>query len=682
MSGILGIYYLNGQTVDPENIQQMVDKLAHRGPDGADIWCSESVGLGHRMLWTTPESLIEKLPGANQTDDLVITADARIDNREELLERLYNLYFSGYPVDKITDSQIILAAYEKWGEHCPEYLLGDFAFAIWDKRQQILFCVRDHFGVKPFYYHYQPGKSFVFASEIKALFCLPYVPRHLNEVRLGDYLSLMMEDKLITSYTDILRLPPAHSMVISSQGIQSWCYWILNKNREIRLESDEAYAYEFRKIFTETVRCRLRSAFPVISHLSGGLDSSAVTCIARDILSQENKTPLNTISTIYDEIKECDEREYINPVVEQGGLNPHYVYGDKFGPLSNLEMIFKYEDEGLLGPSHFYPWLVNCESKKLGMRISLDGFDGDTTVSHGMTRLTELAHQGKWKTFFHEIKAVAPNYNVSPSELFQGYGLRFLREQVQQLQVLNFLKAVQQIYQHFGVSRKRLIINHGLKPLWQKVRQYLKRFFIRQRRFPQPVNTSVSQKPLVSPNFAEKIRLDERIQIMDIFSEPPLTLREEHWRSLTQGIMAYTLEQMDQYAAMFSLEARHPFMDKRLIEFCVTLPAEQKLYNGYGRMVMRRALEGVLPEKVQWRGGKADMSANFDDGLLNRNRQILDDVMSNKIQCLEKYVNVNFLQAAYQRMVSPEKEASDEDIFAVWQAVILTSWMEYKRVTP
>ncbi|MCX7596682.1 MAG: lasso peptide isopeptide bond-forming cyclase, partial [Fischerella sp.] len=281
MSGIMGIYHLDGCPVNRKYLEEMVAVLAHRGPDGTDIWVGGSVGFAHRLLWTTPESLLEKLPLVDQDEHLAITSDVRIDNREELLNKLH--VFTRLP-DKITDAQIILAAYQKWGEQCPEHLLGDFAFAIWDRRKQILFCARDHFGVKPFYYHYQPGKAFVFASEIKALFCFPQVPRRLNEVRIGDYLALMMEDKAITTYKDILRLPPAHSMVVSESGIQLWSYWSLDLHREIHLASNEAYAEEFRQIFTEAVRCRLRSAFPIVSHLSGGLDSSAVTCVARDIL--------------------------------------------------------------------------------------------------------------------------------------------------------------------------------------------------------------------------------------------------------------------------------------------------------------------------------------------------------------------------------------------------------------
>ena len=689
MSGIVGIHNINGTHIDRKDLKKMVDILAHRGPDGADIWVDGSIGLGHRMLWTTPESLLEKLPFIDETGEFVITSDARIDNREELIDALQ---FNNCSPEKITDSELILAAYKKWGNYCPEHLLGDFAFAIWDKRNQLLFCARDHFGVKPFYYYYKESEIFVFGTEIKALFAFNRIPRRLNEVRIADFLALMMEDKTITSYENVLRLPPAHAMVISQSGMQLRCYWSLDPHREIKLPSNQAYAEEFRKIFTEAVRCRMRSAFPIISHLSGGLDSSSVTCVARDILSKEKNTKLHTISTIYDKIIECDERTYINAVLEQGGLTPHYVYGEEIGPLSNLEMIFQYEDEGLLGPSHFYPWLVNRASKELGMRIALDGFDGDTTVSHGINRLRELAQQGQWKTFFHEVKAISPNYDVSPGALFRGYGLRYLIEQATQGQWLTFVKAVQIIHKHLGTSRKQLIINFGLKPILQRVRGFIKSLFkgllkgnIKSQT--QLQNSSarfIQEKPLINSDFAQQINLNERIQIMEMTSEPPQNLREEHWRGMSQGVMSYTLELADRYAAMFSIEVRHPFMDKRLMEFCLALPAEQKLFNGFGRVVMRRALEGILPEKVQWRGGKADLSANFDDGFINRNREILDDVMSHKIQYIEKYANIDFLQATYQRLISSKGQVgqrlNDEECIAVWQAVVLALWFDYQKI--
>ncbi|MEA5598338.1 lasso peptide isopeptide bond-forming cyclase [Rivularia sp. UHCC 0363] len=673
MSGIIGACYLDGRPVE-QQLAQMVDTLAHRGPDGADIWIDGSVGLGHRMLWTTPESLIEKLPLVNRAGDIVITSDCRIDNREELIAALQ---LNDRSCEQVTDSELILRAYEKWDEECAEHLLGDFAFAIWDKRKQRLFCARDHMGVKPFYYYHQPGKLFAFGSEIKALLCLEEVPRRLNEVRIADYLNLMLEDKVITSYQDILRLPPAHSMVVNLQEIQTKCYWSLDPNRGIKLDSDAAYAEEFRRIFTEAVRCRLRSAFPIASQLSGGLDSSAVTCVARDILTTKdiNQTKLHTISTIFDKIIQCDERPFINAVLEQGGLIPHYIHGDEVGPLSSLEEVFKYEDEGFLGPSHFYPWISNRAANKLGMRIVLDGLDGDTTVCHGTSRITELARQGDWKTCINEVKAFSPHFDVSPYAAFQNYALPYLKEFATNFRWFGFFQGVQLIHKHFGTSRKNLILNHGIKPSLKQIQQFW------QRKNQKLTNTSVSHNPLVKSSFAKHISLDERIQRLDVSNDQPLTTREQHWLSLTQGVLSYVLERSDYCAANFCLEVRHPFMDKRLIEFCLALPAEQKLSNGFGRMVMRRALDGILPEKVQWRGGKADLSPNFDDGFLNRDRALLDEVMSNQIKHLEKYIDSDFLQAAYQRMRS-DKEVRDEDITPAWQAVMLALWFDSKKVTP
>ncbi len=664
MSGIMGIYDLNSHPVNHQHLEKMVEILAHRGPDHADIWVEEFVGFGHRMLWTTPESLIEKLPLINQAGNLVITADARIDNRDQLMTLLT---LPERPIEKITDSEFILAAYEKWGESCPEYLLGDFAFAIWDQSQQSLFCARDHFGIKPFYYYYQPNQIFLFASEIKALFCVPDVPRRLNEVRIADYLTLTMSDQAITTYQDILRLPPAHSLVVNQSGIYIWSYWSLDSQRELQLESNTAYAEEFRKIFTEAVNCRLRSAFAIATHLSGGLDSSAVTCVARDLLKKAGKTQLHTISTIFDQITECDERPFINAVLEQGGFIPHYIYGDQFSPLTDLDQIFQYEDEALLGPSHFYPWNLNRISQQMGLRICLDGFDGDTTVGHGTNRLTELIHQGKWKTFAQEVKALSPHHNVSPAAILQSYGLPYLRDLAKQWRWIAFAQGVQQIHQHFGVSRKLLLIHHGIKPLLEQVSQLWRR---RQDK----------SCDLINPDFAKRIRLDERMQILAGSSEPPLTVKQDQWLSLTQGLLTYTLEQMDQYAAMFSLEARHPFMDKRLIEFCLALPSEQKLSQGWGRMVMRRALEGILPKEVQWRGGKTDLTANFIDGLLKRDRHILDEVMLNRLGNIEKFIDIDFLRGAYQRLISADNQVNDADSMAVWQAVTLALWLDYKQV--
>ena len=140
MSAVFGIYYLDGRPVTEAELNSMTESLAHRGSDRAGIWSDGTAGLGHRMLWTTPESLHERLPLLGSTGHLAITADARIDNRDELMKLLG---IEAADPEQISDSQLILAAYERWGEQCVSRLLGDFAFAIWDRRKQSLFCARD-----------------------------------------------------------------------------------------------------------------------------------------------------------------------------------------------------------------------------------------------------------------------------------------------------------------------------------------------------------------------------------------------------------------------------------------------------------------------------------------------------------------------------------------------------------
>lgn len=208
MSAIAGLYRRDGRPVDRAELERMTARLAHRGPDAAGAWIQGPVGLGHRMLWTTPESHQERLPLASDSGDVAITADARIDNRDELIAALGLSDRRGVG---LTDSELISCAYARWGEDSPKRLIGDFAFALWDKRRQFLFCARDHSGVKPFYYHLS-DRIFVLGSEIKALFSLETVPRQLNQVRVADHLAGLFEDESITFFDAFCGFPLATAL--------------------------------------------------------------------------------------------------------------------------------------------------------------------------------------------------------------------------------------------------------------------------------------------------------------------------------------------------------------------------------------------------------------------------------------------------------------------------------------
>jgi asparagine synthase (glutamine-hydrolysing) len=526
------------------------------------------------------------------------------------------------------------------------------------------------------YYYYRPGHVFAFASEIKALLCLPEVPRRLNEVRVADYLTSMLENKTITFYQQIFRLPPAHSLLVSHRELLCQPYWSLDPSYELQLDSDEAYAGAFRELFTKAVHCRLRSAFPVGAHLSGGLDSSAITCVARELMGCEENAGLHTFSNIFDDVPQCDERPFIHAVLSQGGLIPHYVHADRRGPFADLERVFWHHDEPFFGPNHFLPWELNRAAQQEGVRIILDGFDGDTIVSHGAVYLAELARKRQWESFAAEAQAVSRHHDISPSGLLRCYGLPYLEELARGWRWVAFAAAVHQLRQHFHESRWHLLLRYGLKPLVLACRGYVWRALSRCR--PSVCGIEAS----INPRFARHIGLQERIQALNgSQSSPPRTVREDQWRSLTSGLFTIMLEQLDRSAVAFSLEARHPFMDKRLVEFCLALPPEQKLHQGWSRIVLRRAMAKVLPEQVQWRSGKTDMTPNFVYGLLTFDCRLLDEVILHDPGSIERYVNISTLRKVYHRMTTQPKVHVD-DAITIWRIVTLARWLLYAGLKP
>jgi asparagine synthase (glutamine-hydrolysing) len=647
VSAIVGLYNTDGKPVDRGDVNRMLDSLAHRGSDRAGIWSEGVIGVGHRMLWTTPESLHEKQPLLDQSRDLIITADARIDNREELIAALG---LNGGAPSAITDSQLILAAYEKWGEICPEKLLGDFAFVIWDGRKQVLFCARDYFGVKPFYYYFLSGRFFVFASEIKALLSHPEVPRRLNEVRVGEYLASMFDDKTITFYAGILRLPPAHCLTIDRHGMQLRSYWSLDPSRELHLGSDDAYAAAFREIFVKAVLCRLRSAFPVASSLSGGLDSSSVSCVAQRLVAQEDDSRLRTFSIVFDQLAQCDERPFINKVLARDGFDPRYISGDGIGPLKDIEEILWHQDEPFYAPGLFSTWLLYRSASEQGVRILLDGHDGDGTVSHGHGRLDELATGGRWIALTIEARGLAKVFGKPFGKMVWSY-----------------------------VRHCKLDPMLSRFPLPKRMRG-ISRAIYQRMRFRDPPSDQPSWRGILNPDFAERIDLPERYRAWRR-AQPGATWgeRQMHYRALLGGLQPFSLEVLDRAAAAFSFELRHPFWDKRLVEFCLALPSEQKLYGGWSRTVLRRAMADFLPPEVRWRVAKTDFLPSFSRGLLVHERERLDAVVLNDLEIINDYVDVLALRRLHERLLRQRSPRKMQEVLALWKAVSLALWLRCVR---
>ena len=318
MSGIVGILHRSGRPVDRSDLRRMNARLAHRGPDRSGEWSSGPAGLGHTLLTSTPEARHETLPLRLDGSELAITADARLDNREELLR---DLEVPSPARREITDAELILRAYETWGTDCPRRLLGDFAFAVWDGRNRRMFAARDPFGVRPFYYHSSPD-LFAFASEAPALLALDRVPKTLDETRIADSLlpGLEAADKTRTFYREIRRLPPASILIADGDRTRISSYWRLDPEREIRCPHDVDYVEEFRFYFRRSVQCRLRAVSPPGSMLSGGLDSSAIVGVAGRLLAREGRGPLHTFSIKLPGDPRCAETRAIDRMMALPGI--------------------------------------------------------------------------------------------------------------------------------------------------------------------------------------------------------------------------------------------------------------------------------------------------------------------------------------------------------------------------
>lgn len=615
MSAIAGVYLLDGRLVDEKDLKQMNDSMPHRGPDGSGLWHDGPVGLAHQMLWTTPESLHEKLP--MEEDGLVITSDSRIDNRDELLSELELS-------EEVSDSEVVLKAYGQWGKNCVDKLLGDFAFVIWDKAKEELFCARDHMGVRPFYYYYQRGKIFVFATEIKALFAWE-IPKAIKEVAIGYYLARTADNREITFYQDVLRLPSASYLIIGPKSIHIERYWKLNPQKEIIFDSDEEYEKTFRNIFREAVRCRLRSAFTVGSMLSGGLDSSSIVCTARKFMVDE--APLNTFSIIFNDVKQCDERKYMDSVLSGGKLKAHYIYGDKIGPLTDIKKIQWHEDQPFPGFNLFLHWALYKEASKQSVRVLLDGIDGDATVFHGLAYITELAGEGRLSSMIKEIMGVSRKFYRSPWEVFLRYSLYPFVPNA----MIKILRILYRQRGHFEIANPDFIKRIGLKSL--KVH---------------------SQGP--------KLRL-------------PKTVKEEHLQALDWGGYQLLMEVNNMAASAFSVEPRYPFFDKRLVEYCLALPPNQIIFEGWTRWIMRRALIDDLPQKIFYRGDKSDLSPNFVYGLLTFHKKILEDIIFTEKSVLDDYVSNRRLRKSYKRLILKGKQQTD-DAMSIWLAANLALWLK------
>lgn len=546
MCGIAGIIRFTGPKVDKRELKKMTDKIAHRGPDGEGQWVDDSgkVGFGHRRL-----SILDLSDSGSQPmhyrERYTIVFNGEIYNYIEIKN---NLRSRGYSFTNDTDTEVIMAAYDAKGKACLTDFDGMFAFALYDNQKRELFCARDRFGEKPFYY-YKNGEDFIFGSEIKTIWAQG-VPKVLNEMAVYNYIvsnKPIGEGEMDTFYKNIHQLKPSHSMTISIDNlkINQECYWHLSTIQK-SIDINDAID-QFQSLFSQSINRRLRSDVPVGSSLSGGLDSSMVV----GYMSRNSNIKQNTFSAAFPGF-ERDESRYQKMMVSTINTNHHVTSPDVEQNMANLDKILYHQEEPFGSMSIAIQYEVFKMARANNVTVLLDGQGADEILAgypyFTFSYLRELAKKGKIGKAIKIINQAADKQAKS-KWYFLGGAISNMVPQA----IVNRYKSADQ-----GTA-----------------------------------------KGLLNPDFAKKFK-DFSVSDLEIFKS--LNMALDH-RTNTYGLQEL-LRFCDRNAMAHGVEVRLPFLNHKLVEFVFSLPSELKIHEGWTKWIARKAAQLYVPEEIIWRKEK------------------------------------------------------------------------------
>ena len=585
MNTICGIHHKT-EPLPNDALAGMMRALAAWGRDGSGTWREGQIALGCQVTKVTPESIHEFLPYAE--GKLVITADARLDNREELFsviarrsrattkqsptnEEIASLARSRYAptntglIDQrslamTSDSELILHAYRKWGVDCPKHLLGDFAFAIWDEAQKRLFCARDFIGARPFYYHNGNG-TFVFASDVEAVLAAAGVPSDLDIDFVAAQLRAMPGYPSFerTYFAAVRKLPPAHAMTVDASGMKMWRYWSPREVRAVRYAREQEYIAALLELFGASVDCRLRSAFPVGSHLSSGLDSSAIAIHAARTLRAQGRDLALGFSWAApiapgEELPPEDERRLIEEMASLEHIP--MAYAELSAPQFAAETLRR-----RTLPFGDFPFesVVRRTAAGLGMRVMLSGWGGDEFITfNGRGFFAEMFLHGRWVACFRELKQRAV---LNESSLWSDF-------------------------------KGKVIV--PLLPDWVVGRLPIEKLNRSERSRKLP--------PFFQPEFTARLRAAK--QLPEDHLRERAGVHAQQLALLAHGHLTQRIEGWAQAGGQLGIEYRYPLLDRRLVEFALGLPPDMFMRTGRKRYLYRQSMQGILPDDVRWHNVK------------------------------------------------------------------------------
>lgn len=559
MSGLAVLFQRDGPPVDPRAVRAMLDAVPYRGPDGSRVRLFGPVGLGHAKMAVTPEDAGEWQPHTSPRTGCAVIADARVDNRDELLALLPDA-----PPD-VGDGELILRAYERWDLGAFARLLGDFAVAIWDPREQRIVCARDASGMRALFYRCD-ARSFAAASEIHQLLQDPAVPIEPNEEHVLDFLVpyYMLPDERqhhATFFVGIWLLPAGHCLIVDGEGPRLQRYWDFELERELRYRDEEEYAEHYRELLFAAAGARLRAAGPLGLLLSGGLDSSSVACVAHELYrsGRAQDRGFTSFTATFDGLA-CDERELVHAVQAKYGFAAEFLpFEEGVGRLQLQPTGFR---EGPSGGDVPLPSVFAAAGSR-GIRVILTGTRGDLCVGGSPLVFDSLLRRGRLVEWWRRLAA---HRTVSRDSLRKILALDCFAPLLA-LGLQRWLRAAQ-VRREFERNRAYLL------PAWM----------------PAALRDELAQRHL---------RLSLERERERRFSSPA---RDEEYRFLYPPLT-------ERHPAPWSVELWDPFSDRRLHEFVLAIPPEQHFgiyrrgehFYAAEKRLARRALRGILPDAIRSR---------------------------------------------------------------------------------
>lgn len=575
MCGIAGILRPAGATVRADEIVRLTDLIAHRGPDDAGLHLDGPVGLGHRRLSIVDLSPAGHQPMASADGSAWIVFNGEIYNHVELRRQLEGL---GHSFRSSTDTEVILAAFRQWREDCVARFEGMWAFAIWEPARRRLFCSRDRLGIKPFYYALANG-SFAFASEIKAVLASGVVPARADPGALR--LQLVYRARTAsdaTCFEAVRQLPPAHNAVFEDGRLSLHRYWDTDARDDPGDWRGPDLATRFLDELGQAVGSHLRSDVPVGACLSGGLDSGSLALLA----SRRMATPLRTFSVTYPGTP-FDESRWIHALTAQErNLAPSESSPDGSDLIDVLERATWHYEEPLWGHSVYSWWQVMKSVHAGGIKVVLNGQGADELLAgyprYYPTYLRQLLLTGRWPSFVRN---------------FEG----FRRQQG-------------------GLSRAALLRDLAT-PFWPDWLRRGARLAGRGQAY--------------DDRFLAPALRSMRDPGAEALARRAFNSLDRHLRSdLTATRLPELLQAEDRFSMAFSIESRVPFLDRRFVEFALALPAHEKIESGTTKVVMRKAMRGLLPDITVDRRDKQGYPTPGDTWLRQHGAEYAGDLLASR----------------------------------------------------